>query len=185
MVQYFKNIWAGLSTTLVGMSITFRHLFAKKVTIQYPVEKFPMPANTRNRLYLDMSRCDACRSCATACPVNCIDIKSVRVAPDDPDQELLFDGKKRKFWLAQYDIDFAKCCFCGLCTIACPTDAIVHTKEFEYSVKDRNSLVYKFQTLSDEEIVVKEQILTEYQAKTKAAEAAKAAEKKADESTSA
>lgn len=184
MIQYIKNIWAGLATTFIGMRITFKHLFVKKVTIQYPNERFPLPENTRNRLLLDMTRCNACRSCSTACPVNCISIESVRVMPDDPDQEILYDGSKRKLWLTRYDIDFAKCCYCGLCQAACPTNAINHTKEFEYSSFNRESLLYKFQTLTPEQVVEKEQMYADFQAKDKVCkttEAAKAAEKKVDD----
>ena len=165
MVQYFKNIWSGLSTSLIGMNITLKHLFARKVTIQYPDERFDLPENARNRLFVDMKKCTGCLSCAVACPVNCIKIETLRVSPDDPDKEFHPNGKERKLWVTKFEIDFAKCCFCGLCTQACPADAIKHTLEFEYSGYDRDSLIYKFQTLTPEQTREKVRLLEEFRAK--------------------
>jgi len=179
MSKYFKNIWSGFSTAFQGMMITWKHLYAKKVTIQYPDERFPIPNGARNRLSLEMSRCTGCTLCAKACPVNCITIETVKVSPDDPHKDFYHDGKPRKMWLARYEIDFAKCCFCGLCAQACPTDAVTHTKEFEYSTYKREDMVYQFQTLSPEQIEEKKNMLETY--KKKQAEEAEAARKAADD----
>ena len=35
-VSYLGKIWAGIRTTAVGMKLTGRHFFQKKVTIQFP-----------------------------------------------------------------------------------------------------------------------------------------------------
>ena len=167
MIQYIKNIWEGISSTLIGMKITFMHIFVKNVTIQYPDKRFNLPENARNRLFMEMGKCTGCTSCARACPVKCIDIETVRVLADDPQQETLDSGLKRKLWLTKFDIDFAKCCYCGLCTTACPTDAINHTKEYEYSVYNVDDLLYHFQTLTPEQVKEKKQMLAEFQAKEK------------------
>ena len=37
------DVWEGFYTVLVGMKITWRHLFTKKVTLQYPEEKWQLP----------------------------------------------------------------------------------------------------------------------------------------------
>lgn len=168
MIQYIKNIWAGISSSLIGMKITWMHLFVKKVTIQYPKKRFPVPLNARNRLFMEMDKCTGCTSCARACPVKCIDIETIRVVADDPQQETLKSGLKRKLWVPVFEIDFAKCCYCGLCTDACPTGAIHHTVEYEYSVYDVKDLLYKFQTLTPEQYEEKKKMLADFQAKEKA-----------------
>lgn len=179
-MEYFKNIWAGLYSTLVGMKITWGHMFVKKVTMQYPERDHPlrdktMPLNARNRIFVDMDNCDGCSSCARACPVGCIDVEIVKVVPGDPAPPLL-DGKARKTWVTTYNIDFAKCCFCSLCTEACPTNAIVMTTEFEYSVYDRKELLYRMSPLTTEEAENKKKMWAEHSAAKKKAEAeAKAA----------
>ncbi len=182
MKQYFKNVWLGLYTALIGMKITFIHMFGEKVTVQYPKERYPIPDNARNRLKLEPDLCNGCTSCARACPVNCITVETLRVVPDDPDQPMLGDGTKRKLWVPIYNIDFAKCCFCSLCTTVCPTLAIHHTVEFEYSTRTVDDLFYRFSDMSAETVETKKKMLAEYQEKEKAAKEAaarKAAEEKA------
>lgn len=180
MSSYLKNVWAGFYTAVKGMMITSRHMFNKSVTIQYPDEKFDLPANARNKLVLDMSRCNACTACAIACPVNCITVEGVRVSPEDPHQEVHADGKPRKVWVTRYEMDLAKCCFCGLCQAACPSDAIKHTQDFEYSAYNKESLYFKYQILTPEQSAEKVRLLAEYKEKEAAAKAA-AAEKAAAE----
>jgi NADH-quinone oxidoreductase subunit I len=47
----------------------------------------------------------------------------------------------------RYDIDLTKCIFCGFCEEACPVDAIVQTRIFEYHGEARGDLYYTKQML--------------------------------------
>ncbi len=194
MGEYFKNIWLGVWTVLVGMKITLEHLFAKKVTNQYPDRWHPIegkfsgtrsfrkgdedrsdiPSYSRNRLYVDMNICNGCNGCARACPVNCITVETLKVTPGDK-VEPLGDGSKRGLWVTKHDIDFAKCCFCGLCTEPCPTEAIYMTKEFEYATEKRDDLVYHFAVMTPEEIQEKKDMYEKFMADKKKQAAAGAA----------
>ncbi len=181
MLNYFKNIWLGIYTVLVGMRITIDHMFQRNVTVQYPdvhpLEKASddkMPDNARNRLFVDMDLCNGCNGCARACPVNCITVETVKVTPGD-DVKPLKNGEKRGLWVTNYEIDFAKCCFCGLCTEPCPTHAIYMTTEFEYSTYDRNELIYKFSTMTPEEAKEKQEMYAKFKAEKKKKDAAKKA----------
>ena len=49
------------------------------------------------------------------------------------------DGTRRT---TRYDIDMAKCIFCGFCEDACPTEAIVLEQQYELSFYDRASAIY-------------------------------------------
>ncbi len=178
MSNYVKNVSKGLTTVLEGMGITFKHLFEKNVTVQYPnvhptVESGgdKMPDIARNRLKLETDLCNGCTSCVRICPVNCITLESLKVLPTDPEQPTLRDGSKRKLWVTKYDIDFAKCCFCGLCTTVCPTDSIHTTTEFEYSTYDRKELLYHFSDMSPEKVAEKKKMVAD-EAKAKAEKAA-------------
>jgi NADH-quinone oxidoreductase subunit I len=186
MKQYFRNSWEGLWTVLVGMKITFKHLFQPAVTIQYPDVKVPLPDRVRNRLYVNMDDCIGCDQCSRACPVSCIEIETVKGLPTD-DIGVTSNGKKKALWVTKFDIDFAKCCYCQLCVFPCPTDCIYMTDVYEFSEFDRNSLLYNFSTMTSDEVDEKKANFEKMQAEKEAKKAedakvkAEAAAKKAAE----
>ena len=154
MKQYFKNTWLVIWTVLVGMKITFKHLFMPAVTIQYPDIRLKLPERERNRLYVNISDCIGCEQCLRACPVGCIDIETVKSIPGE-ELGTSSNGKKKVLWVTKYTIDFAKCCFCQLCVFPCPTECIRMTDIFEYSEWERSNLVYKFSAFTEEEAMQK------------------------------
>jgi NADH-quinone oxidoreductase subunit I len=110
-----------------GAALTFRRLFTKKITVQYPEEKTPQSARYRGlhalRRYPNgQERCIACKLCEAVCPALAITIDS-DVGPD---------GTRRT---TRYDIDLFKCIYCGFCEEACPVDAIVETRIHEYHME--------------------------------------------------
>lgn len=123
-----------LQELIKGLSVTGRHLFKKKITVQYPDEKTPMSFRFRGlhaqRRYPNgEERCIACKLCEAVCPALAITI----------DSDVRDDGSRRT---TRYDIDLSKCIFCGFCEEACPVDAIVETRIFEYHGEDRDDLYY-------------------------------------------
>jgi formate hydrogenlyase subunit 6/NADH:ubiquinone oxidoreductase subunit I len=181
MKDYILNFWQGLFTILIGMKVTFRHLFIPAVTIQYPTVKPQMPERERNRLYVNMDDCIGCDQCARACPVNCIEIETVKSLPEE-DLGKTSNGKKKALWVTTFNIDFAKCCYCQLCVFPCPTECIYMTDVYEFSEFTRENLLYDFVTLLPVERIQKKKNFEEMQAKKEAekvAAAKKAAEEKA------
>ncbi len=181
MRDYFLKFWEGLFTILIGMKVTFRHLFVPAVTIQYPSVKPQLPERERNRLYVNMDDCIGCDQCSRACPVSCIEIETVKSLPEE-DLGKTSNGKKKALWVTKFNIDFAKCCYCELCVFPCPTDCIYMTDVYEFSEFERGSLVFDFVTLTQSEREEKKKNFEEFQAKKeaeKAAAAKKAAEEKA------
>ena len=49
------------------------------------------------------------------------------------------DGLRRT---TRYDIDEARCIYCGYCQEACPVDAIVENPLLEFAVESRDELLY-------------------------------------------
>ncbi|PLX24751.1 MAG: NADPH-quinone oxidoreductase [Ignavibacteria bacterium] len=192
MSGYFKDIYDGIATAMVGMKITWGHLFTKSVTIQYPDVKHDIPERVRNRLYVNMDDCIGCDQCAKVCPVNCITIETAKSLPTE-DLGETSTGNKKKLWVTKFDIDIGKCCYCGLCVFPCPTYCIFMTDVFEFSEYKREDLIYKFATLTEEEAAEKtanavrqkqeqeEKKKAALEAKKKAEEESKAAEKQKPE----
>lgn len=96
---------------LKGMMVTLKHIFKPTFTVQYPEEVRAIPRNARTNLIWFEERCTGCSTCAQACPDGCI---LVATSPTEG-AELNVD---------RYEIDFRICMYCGLCTEACPYQAI-------------------------------------------------------------
>lgn len=171
MNTYLKNTWQGLYTVFIGMTITFKHLFKRSVTIQYPDVKIKLPERERNRLYVNMDDCIGCLQCERACPVECIEIETVKSLPTE-DLGKTSNDKKKTLWVTKFDIDFAKCCYCQLCVFPCPTDCIYMTDVYEFSEYERKNLIYNFATLTPEEVSEKKSNFEKMQAEKEAAKAA-------------
>lgn len=127
LLQSIKNF--SLWDLLVGLGLTGRYFFKRKVTVQYPEEKTPMSPRFRGihalRRYPNgEERCIACKLCEAVCPALAITIEA---EPRD-------DGSRRT---TLYDIDLFKCVYCGLCEEACPVDAVVLTRNHDYHFENR------------------------------------------------
>ncbi|MEW6510356.1 MAG: NADH-quinone oxidoreductase subunit I [Bacteroidota bacterium] len=174
MGRYFRNVWDGVITVLIGMKVTWRHLFTPAVTIQYPDVKVKLPERARNRLYVNMDDCIGCDQCAMACPVDCITIETVKSTPD-VDLGLTSVGTKKRLYVTQFDIDIAKCCYCALCVYPCPTECIKMTDVYEFSEFERNNLIYNFATMTPAEVDQARAKLAAYEKEQAAKKAAAAA----------
>jgi len=86
-----------------------------------------------------------------ACPVNCITIETIK-STSDVDLGLTSVGTKKRLYVPVFDIDIAKCCYCGLCVYPCPTECIKMTDVFEFSEYDRSRLNYNYSTMTPADI---------------------------------
>ena len=126
---------------LKGMLITFRHLFKKKATINYPEQKRPFSPVFRglhilNRDAEGRERCTACGLCAVACPAEAI---TMEAAERKKGEEHLYREEK---YAAKYEINMLRCIFCGLCEEACPKDAVYLSETFAPSNYQRKGFIY-------------------------------------------
>jgi NADH-quinone oxidoreductase subunit I len=138
---WLADLWQGFYTVLVGMKITWRHLFTGKVTLHYPEERWQLPPKSRMRLFMKYEDCIGCGQCARACPVQCIYIKSEkRTGPPI----FAADGTPIKLDVKVFDIDMSLCCYCNLCTYPCPTVCIYMTPEYEFATTDLTNHLYHF-----------------------------------------
>jgi len=122
-----------------GMLLTLKHVIRPAITVNYPEQQRDVPVRARTNLLWFEERCTGCSTCAQACPDGCI---LVQTSPR-PDGTLAID---------RYEIDFRICMYCGLCTEACPYQAIQAGGRyndavylFESMYRDRDSLTNEAQ----------------------------------------
>ena len=126
-----------------GLIITFKHLFRKKVTIQYPeqVREFSPVYRGQHMLKRDeqgRENCTACGLCALSCPAEAITMKAEERKADE---KHLYREEK---YASIYEINMLRCIFCGLCEEACPKDAIYLTisKELVPASYEREDFIF-------------------------------------------
>ena len=127
-----------------GLRTTWRELWKKKVTIEYPEQRMEPSDRFRGMFRFSYDRCIACKLCAMACPIDIIYI-------DVHDETQEVDGKKKKVKvLDRFDIDVKRCMFCALCEEACPTtpkSIWLTTKTYELTAYNREDLYFNMQEL--------------------------------------
>ena len=138
MAQYFGDIYQAVSSAVIGLGITIKHIYRKPVTLQFPDERQVMSERFRGFVHNDMTKCDSCNICAKLCPVDCIYIET--------------EGKAKERMMIRYAIDYNKCIWCSLCTENCHTGSITMSHDYDHSVYDRRSLVYEFMDPAEEKI---------------------------------
>jgi len=137
--QYFFDLFKGIRSLLTGLSVTWKELWTKKVTQQYPENRATLVISDRFRAELTMPHdennehaCTACGICEMNCPNGTIQVISKIIETED--------GKKKKE-LDRYVFDLGMCTFCNLCVLTCPSDAIKFTNQFENATFTRKKLV--------------------------------------------
>jgi NADH-quinone oxidoreductase subunit I/NAD(P)H-quinone oxidoreductase subunit I len=136
--EYVGNIRDTVKSFWHGMSVTLSQVLRRPITVQYP-DRLEMPVQDalppryRGFLEVDVDICTGCQACERACPISCIQIE-LEKDPANPKQRVV----------TQFDIDEAKCMFCGLCVEPCPTGAIQHTREFEATQRSVRNLVFRW-----------------------------------------
>lgn len=137
---YFADIFRGVKSLLIGMSVTGRYFFSpgQIVTQQYPEnrKKLKMFDRFKGNLIMphdenNQHRCTGCGICETNCPNGSIEVISDRIE--------LPDGKKKRI-IDKHIYHLSMCTFCGLCVKTCPSNALAWDQTFEHAVFDRSKL---------------------------------------------
>jgi len=137
MMGYFREIFSGLWSLLVGMRLTARYALSPTMTVHYPFEKLEVTPNFRGHIDLVVdpdtadSKCITCMMCEKTCPSGCIAIRAEKP-----------DGAKKKVLVA-YHLDFTRCSLCGNCVEVCPVDALEYSHEYNLAGFSRHDFHFE------------------------------------------
>lgn len=126
---------------LRGLTLTFRHLFVRPITRQYPHERPDVAKRFRGVMSLlryqdGGEKCVGCGLCEVACPSNVIKVVSAER-----------EGSPLKRYAREYWFDLSRCVFCGFCVEACPVDALAMTPNYEYATTNKRDLLLSKETM--------------------------------------
>ncbi len=134
-----------LPAIIGGFKVTLRHFFNKKVTMQYPEEKWVVPPGYRGAPYLvkdqaDRTKCVSCQLCEFVCPP-----KAIRITPPGPQGSPEVGNVEKA--PKEFEINMLRCIFCGFCQEVCPEEAIFLMKDYSLTGTSRGEMIYNKEKL--------------------------------------
>jgi len=134
-----------LPSILSGMIVTFKHIFRKKDTIQYPEQEHRFGDRYRGvpALVKDQEgreKCVACYMCQFVCPPLAISIE----AAEYPAGHRLHQIEK---YPEKFDINMLRCIYCGLCEEVCPEEAIFMSRTYAVVGRSRALMIFNKEKL--------------------------------------
>ena len=138
-LTFFERLY--LPTIIGGFKVTLKHFFRKKVTMQYPEERWVVPEGYHGAPYLvrdqeGHTKCVSCQLCEFVCPP-----KAIRIMPPGPNGKVADRANAEKM-PEEFEINMLRCIFCGFCQEVCPEEAIFLMKDYSLNGVSRDEMIY-------------------------------------------
>jgi NADH-quinone oxidoreductase subunit I len=143
------NLWERLYLPAIagGFRVTLRHFFKRKVTMQYPEEKWVVPPKTIAARPISCATRMATPSASRASFAN----SSARPRPSKSFRPARPAGwpivRTRKRCRSEFEINMLRCIFCGFCQEVCPEEAIFLQKDYSLTGTSREEMIYNKEKL--------------------------------------
>ena len=134
-----------------GFKVTLKHAWGtlfegKKVTMEYPEQKWTLPADYRGAPYLvkdqeGNTKCVSCQLCEFVCPP-----KAIRITPPGPVISNA-DRPNAEKMPQEFEINMLRCIYCGFCQEVCPEEAIFLQQDYSITGNSREELIYNKEKL--------------------------------------
>jgi NADH-quinone oxidoreductase subunit I len=134
-----------------GLKVTLKHAYntlilRKVVTMEYPEQKWTLPAGYRGAPYLvkdqeGNTKCVSCQLCEFVCPP-----KAIRITPPGEHGQKA-DRTNAEKMPAEFEINMLRCIFCGFCQEVCPEEAIFLQQDYSLTALNRSELIYNKEKL--------------------------------------
>jgi NADH-quinone oxidoreductase subunit I len=117
-----------IPAVLNGFRVTLRHFFRRKVTMQYPEEKWVVPPGYRGAPYLVKDQ----EAAPSASPASCASssVRRKRSASCRPARSWIPDRGNVEKKPREFEINMLRCIFCGFCQEVCPEEAIFLMEDY-------------------------------------------------------
>lgn len=128
-----------LPTLVGGFAVSIKHFFRKKITMEYPEQKWTVPPGYRGvpHLVRDQQgrvKCVACQMCEFICPP-----KAIKVTPPGPVENPELGAIEKQ--PAEFQINMTRCIFCGFCQEICPEEAIFLMDKYSMNAHSRGEMI--------------------------------------------
>ncbi len=135
-----------LPAIIGGLKVTLPHFFRKKLTLQYPEDRWVVPEGYRGAPYLvkdqdGNTKCVSCQLCEFVCPP-----KAIKIIPPGPDGQPA-DRPNSEKMPREFEINMLRCIFCGFCQEVCPEEAIFLMKDYSLTGTSREEMIYNKEKL--------------------------------------
>ena len=134
-----------------GLKVTLKHAYStliqrKLVTMEYPEQKWTLPANYRGAPYrvtdqAGRTKCVSCQLCEFVCPP-----KAIKITPPGSTGQTADRANAEKM-PKEFEINMLRCIYCGFCQEVCPEEAIFLLTDYSITGNNRAEFIYNKEKL--------------------------------------